>query len=562
MRLASNGVGAPIMTVAGLRAAKSVDAGRKMSDALATVRGVPASLIPMVRWGESQNVLANSLTTAAAQFERRVQFRAVLLQSILPPVIFIFIALGTLWLFNALAMPLVSLYHQMASWTRAPRPLWMDGIEEDAIRYTLIAIAIWLAMSVVAWLYYSAVGTFFAELTSFNVTRRSGWTATSITLFGYVYKKFSMLVLLALMIGLAGPFGLLLWFATVVVISMARNRYCDAESRSLISLLLVSMERGIPLAGVARSFADERSDKLGIRAGRLAQSLDRGVPLDAAFASTGFRLADDALLAIRSGMRSAGPRAFSADATERSIVADTAAQAAISRLVYLNLLAVCTAGIIVFLMVAIVPKYQHIFSDFRSSVPTVTSAVFASYLAFQGLAIGGLALLSIALLFALARYTGVTYWNLPFLESFAMPLAAALILRSLAQSVAERTPMNSALSWLAKRYPKEYVRERLRYVVQRIDNGVHWCDSLQASRLIAKQEAGVLKAAERVGNLDWVLADTADRLSRRFANRMLGLVSIGFPIVLLALAAVVFFVAVGMILPLAKLITDLAIHPK
>ncbi len=48
-------------------------------------------------------------------FESRVQMRAVLLQSILPPVVFIFIALGALGLMNALFAPMVRLIWDLSS---------------------------------------------------------------------------------------------------------------------------------------------------------------------------------------------------------------------------------------------------------------------------------------------------------------------------------------------------------------------------------------------------------------------------------------------------------------
>ncbi len=282
------------------------------------------------------------------------------------------------------------------------------------------------------------------------------------------------------------------------------------------------------------------------------------MPLDAAIASAGIRLPDDALLAIRSNARN-GARSLLAKSTSQSSVAvDSARNAAVGRLEYLSVLALFAAGLIVFLVLHIMPAFQKIFSDFKTNLPTVTLAVLKSYVSVNSLAIFCLVLLFAVLLFALARYAGQVRWDPPLVRLLASPLDEALVLRSLAQSIEQGSTMTSALAWLAKRYPKQHICDRLRNAVRHMDNGVHWCDSLQASNLLPAAEAGVLKAAERVGNLVWALNDTADRLSRRFTNRLTAFVSIGFPLVLLALAAVVFFVTVGIMLPLAKLITDLA----
>src|SRR5262249_1570555 len=109
-----------------------------------------------------------------------------------------------------------------------------------------------------------------------------------------------------------------------------------------------------------------------------------------------------------------------------------------------------------------------------------------------------------------------------------------------------------------KQYPKAHIRRRLRRAAERTAEGTHWCDALQSSGLITDPDAGVLKAAERVGNLPWAMNNTADRLVRRFTTRMLGTMSVSFSLVLLAFGAVVLLIAVGLIFPLAQLILHLA----
>ena len=52
-------------------------------------------------------------------------------------------------------------------------------------------------------------------------------------------------------------------------------------------------------------------------------------------------------------------------------------------------------------------------------------------------------------------------------------------------------------------------------------------------QLLSAGDAGLLKAAERVGNLSWAMNQTADRLLRRFTTRLLGTMSIGFPVIVL-----------------------------
>jgi type II secretory pathway component PulF len=233
------------------------------------------------------------------------------------------------------------------------------------------------------------------------------------------------------------------------------------------------------------------------------------------------------------------------------------------RLIYLIGFTYFAVFAIAFIMIWIIPRFQRIFDDFHATLPPITVGVINSahtFVRFWELPFLVLLAMLAVTFYAVARYIGLLRWEPPLLRRFSLPRDQALVLRSLAQSVAQGTTISSAVSWLAKRYPKDWVRDRLRTAQTYINNGAHWCESLQASRLLPRAEAAVLKAAERVGNLSWAMNDSADRLTRRFTNRITTLISIGFPIVLLIFAAVVFVVAAGLFVPLAKLVIALSSH--
>ena len=209
----------------------------------------------------------------------------------------------------------------------------------------------------------------------------------------------------------------------------------------------------------------------------------------------------------------------------------------------------------------ILPAFQKIFDDFHTSLPTPTikliqALVLAGHFQVIGFAVLGV-LLAI-LLFTLARYIGIIEWDPPLLRRFALPLEGATVLRWLADAVDGQRPLSTAVGTLARKHPKLYMRRQLHLASQRISDGADWCDSLAETGLVPRVEAGVLKAAQRVGNLPWALDDMADRLARRFTARLTGLLSIGFPVVLLMFAAVVFLVVVGMFIPLANLVAHLS----
>jgi type II secretory pathway component PulF len=81
---------------------------------------------------------------------------------------------------------------------------------------------------------------------------------------------------------------------------------------------------------------------------------------------------------------------------------------------------------------------------------------------------------------------------------------------------------------------------------------------LNGAGLLQSADAGVLQAAQRVGNLPWALNAIADRLQRRFMTRMTLIGSVGFPLVLLLIASAVCLVALSIFASMANLISSLA----
>jgi type II secretory pathway component PulF len=293
----------------------------------------------------------------------------------------------------------------------------------------------------------------------------------------------------------------------------------------------------------------------------LAIALDQGLPLDKALAASDIQLPNDALVAVRAGCAT-GSLAPLLKSTSRYVASmDAAIQAAVGRIVYLLIFMFFASFTIAYMQIKIVPAFIKIFSDFHQRLPPVALAFSRPLFhapTFLTLVAVLFTCLLMAFLYTLARYTGLLRWDPPIVRRMTLPLDEALVLRSLAESVDDQKPLDATLWVLAKRYPKRHVRRRLRRAAERVNEGAHWCDSLQANRLLTAADAGVLKAAGRVGNLSWAMNNAADRLVRRFTTRLLGVMSVCFPLVVLMFGAVVFLLAVGLIFPLAQLILHLA----
>lgn len=87
----------------------AVEEGRSLSSELTLSAALPATLAPLVRWGEKSGDLPDALRSASDLFRDRIQLRAMLLRSIAPPLVFVVIAAGVGYTILSLFLPLISL---------------------------------------------------------------------------------------------------------------------------------------------------------------------------------------------------------------------------------------------------------------------------------------------------------------------------------------------------------------------------------------------------------------------------------------------------------------------
>lgn len=107
--LTRDGIPDPDIREAAVLFARGVESGRTLSDLLSETNRLPATVIPFVRWGERTGQLPEALRAVTDMLLLRVQMRTMLLRSIGPPVVFIFVGLFVGFTIVALFLPLVSL---------------------------------------------------------------------------------------------------------------------------------------------------------------------------------------------------------------------------------------------------------------------------------------------------------------------------------------------------------------------------------------------------------------------------------------------------------------------
>lgn len=119
LELAGRGCQDASLDYSSWKAADDVRKGKMLSDALSARRQFPRSMGPMIKWGEhaaphsSSKALADALRTAADMFEGRLEGQLGLLRAVVPPLCFLLVFWGAMFLVSATFLPLISLIEKL-----------------------------------------------------------------------------------------------------------------------------------------------------------------------------------------------------------------------------------------------------------------------------------------------------------------------------------------------------------------------------------------------------------------------------------------------------------------
>jgi type II secretory pathway component PulF len=114
LRLSADGVGNKNVGQLSLSLAQGIARGRRLSQMIESERQFPASLIPLVRWGEEYGDLSEALGVGREMLEERVRIRSLWLKTALPPSLFLAIGCCVLVVVGAVVYPLVSLISHLS----------------------------------------------------------------------------------------------------------------------------------------------------------------------------------------------------------------------------------------------------------------------------------------------------------------------------------------------------------------------------------------------------------------------------------------------------------------
>src|SRR5204862_26669 len=102
----------------------------------------------------------------------------------------------------------------------------------------------------------------------------------------------------------------------------------------------------------------------------------------------------------------------------------------------------------------------------------------------------------------------------PLLDLLAPRVNGPPVLRGLALLMRQQRPLAAGVQAMSWSHPRQSVRRRLEAIYRDLQEGKDLADSLADKRLIRRDEVVLLRTAERVRNLPWVLEQLAELMEQ------------------------------------------------
>jgi type IV pilus assembly protein PilC len=223
-------------------------------------------------------------------------------------------------------------------------------------------------------------------------------------------------------------------------------------------------------------------------------------------------------------------------------------------------------GILSFIMIYIIPKFQKIFADFQMKLPWMTEALMATSEWFVNywyiLPLVPLAWWLLIKLIRLNR-TGnyildrIKLW-IPVMGTIIEKTVVARTMRTLGTLVSSGVPILEALS-ITKETCTNAVFERMyQSVYESIREGETIAQPMKESRLVDDMVVNMIDVGEETGDLDTMLNKIADVYDEEVNVLVEGLISLLEPIMIVTLGLIIGAIVIALFLPLIKLLEGLS----
>jgi len=238
-----------------------------------------------------------------------------------------------------------------------------------------------------------------------------------------------------------------------------------------------------------------------------------------------------------------------------------------SAMVYPAVVLVIAVGIVTFLMLFIVPKFEAIFKDMLGGrpLPAITQIIMDLSRFIQGnflLLAGALTVLVIGMRFAI-RLPGIAAaldsykLKLPLFGDLLTKTSVARFSRTLGTLVSSGVPILQALQITRDTAGNERVSAAIETIHDNVKEGESMVAPMEASQIFPPMVVSMVQVGEETGQLPDMLTKVADVFEEEVDTAVAGLTSLLEPVMIVLLALIVGTIVVALFLPLITIIQDL-----
>jgi type II secretory pathway component PulF len=337
----------------------------------------------------------------------------------------------------------------------------------------------------------------------------------------------------------------------------------ETQLTTLVQAVTSAAKVRVPLEVTLAALADEKDDpRLSRVAARLAVRLQRGDTIDQALTDMDRELPAEIRGLLRAGIESGDLAGAFERFAQQKLSQQRVRRHIRATVAYPLLILAILVPLALFLCLVVIPMFRDIFAEFQLDLPKVTQLVIQLSRQLPAL-IGGLALCLVVTPIVL-RWVGGRWlfhrvraalpmfgrlWTAAGQREFAAQLAAFLDLR---------LPLDSAVTYTGEVLSDRNIARACRSVAARLKSGQSLSDALARSMHFDRSLAALAAWGESHGLLPDALRVAADVFDDQveqqasFVRRLLP------PITLVAVATVMLFVIIGLMVPLLSLIEGLS----
>ncbi|NBU68825.1 MAG: type II secretion system protein GspF [Verrucomicrobia bacterium] len=238
-----------------------------------------------------------------------------------------------------------------------------------------------------------------------------------------------------------------------------------------------------------------------------------------------------------------------------------------SAMVYPIVVLTIAVGIVTFLMLFIVPKFEAIFKDMLGGrpLPFITQTIMDISRFIQGhfLLLAGMLVLAVVGLRLSMRLPGVPAkvdqfkLKLPLFGDMLTKTAVARFSRTLGTLVSSGVPILQALQITRDTAGNERVSSAIDNIHDNVKEGESMVSPMEASQIFPPMVVSMVQVGEETGQLPDMLTKVADVFEEEVDTAVAGLTSLLEPVMIVLLALIVGTIVVALFLPLITIIQDL-----